>query len=80
MEAPKMQYIDAKYDLLINGEWVPAEGGETFETFNPANGEKLADCANASPADIDRAVAAARAAFPYALVYGILLGIIVFIG
>ena len=56
-----MQYIDAKYDLLINGEWVPAEGGETFETFNPANGEKLADCANASPADIDRAVAAARA-------------------
>ena len=59
-----MQYIDAKYDLLINGEWVPAEGGETFETFNPANGEKLADCANASPADIDRAVAAARAAFP----------------
>ena len=64
MEAPKMQYIDAKYDLLINGEWVPAEGGETFETFNPANGEKLADCANASPADIDRAVAAARAAFP----------------
>lgn len=59
-----MQYIDAKYDLLINGEWVPAEGGETFETFNPANGEKLADCANASPADIDLAVSAARAAFP----------------
>ena len=57
-----MQYIDAKYDLLINGEWVPAEGGETFETFNPANGEKLADCANASPADIDRAVAKAKAA------------------
>ena len=59
-----MSYIDAKYDLLINGEWVPAEGGEMFETFNPATGEKLADCANASPADIDRAVEAARAAFP----------------
>ena len=59
-----MSYIDAKYDLLINGEWEPAEGGETFETFNPATGEKLADCANASPADIDRAVEAARAAFP----------------
>lgn len=59
-----MSYIDAKYDLLINGDWVPAEGGETFETFNPATGEKLADCANASPADIDRAVEAARAAFP----------------
>ena len=59
-----MSYIDAKYDLLINGDWVPAAGGETFETFNPATGEKLADCANASPADIDRAVEAARAAFP----------------
>ena len=59
-----MSYIDAKYDLLINGEWVPAEGNETFETFNPATGDKLADCANASPADIDRAVAAARDAFP----------------
>lgn len=43
---------------------MPAEGNETFETFNPATGEKLADCANASPADIDRAVAAARSAFP----------------
>ena len=59
-----MSYIDAKYDLLINGDWVPAAGGETFETFNPATVEKLADCANASPADIDRAVEAARAAFP----------------
>ena len=59
-----MSYIDAKYDLLINGDWVPAAGGETFEPFNPATGEKLADCANASPADIDRAVEAARAAFP----------------
>ena len=59
-----MSYIDAKYDLLINGDWVPAEGGETFETFNPATVEKLADCANASPADIDRAVEAARAAVP----------------
>lgn len=59
-----MELIDKKYGLFINGEWVDAEGGKTFETFNPATGEKLADCADASPADIDRAVAAARAAFP----------------
>ena len=59
-----MELIDKKYGLFINGEWVDAEGGMTFETFNPATGEKLADCADASPADIDRAVAAARAAFP----------------
>ncbi len=59
-----MNLIDKKYGLFINGEWVDAEGGKTFETFNPATGEKLADCADASPADIDRAVKAAREAFP----------------
>ena len=59
-----MSLIDKKYGLFINGEWVDAEGGKTFETFNPATGEKLADCADASAADIERAVAAARAAFP----------------
>ena len=53
-----------KYGLLINGEWVDAQNGATFETFNPATGEKLADCADASAADVDRAVAAARAAVP----------------
>ena len=53
-----------KNGLLINGEWVDAQNGATFETFNPATGEKLADCADASAADVDRAVAAARAAFP----------------
>ncbi|MBP3437759.1 MAG: aldehyde dehydrogenase family protein [Sutterella sp.] len=53
-----------KFGLLINGEWVDAQNGATFETFNPATGEKLADCADASAADVDRAVAAARAAFP----------------
>ena len=56
--------LDKKYGLFINGEWVDAEGGKTFETFNPATGEKLADCADASAADIERAVQAARAAFP----------------
>ena len=58
------QYIKDRYGLLIGGAWVDAEGGAVFETTNPANGEKLAECANASPADVDRAVAAARAAFP----------------
>src|ERR1700760_1989152 len=47
--------------LLINGEWV--EGSRTFESINPATGEVLAQVAEASPADVDRAVKAARAAF-----------------
>jgi acyl-CoA reductase-like NAD-dependent aldehyde dehydrogenase len=47
--------------LLINGEWV--EAGKTFDTINPATGEVLTQVAEASAADVDRAVAAARAAF-----------------
>lgn len=60
-----MTYEFAKeYSLLIGGQWVPAEGGETFETTNPATGEVLARCANASANDVQKAVDAARAAFP----------------
>ena len=58
------QYIKERYGLLINGEWVKAEGGRTFDTLNPATGEKLATCADASAADVERAVRAARAAQP----------------
>ena len=59
-----MNYIDNAYRLLINGEWVEAENGATFATYNPATGEKLADVADASAADIEKAVQAARAAQP----------------
>lgn len=52
------------YGLLINGEWTAAEGEREFETTNPATGEHLAWCADASAADVDRAVTAAQAAFP----------------
>ncbi|HEY2859959.1 MAG TPA: aldehyde dehydrogenase family protein, partial [Terracidiphilus sp.] len=47
--------------LLINGQWV--EGSKTFDTTNPASGEVLTQLAEASAADVDRAVAAARQAF-----------------
>src|SRR5579884_4172172 len=49
--------------LLINGEWVEAQGGRTFETLNPATGELLTHVASATAADVDRAVQAARKAF-----------------
>ena len=58
------QYLKDRYGLLINGEWVDAENGATFETHNPATGELLALCANASAKDVDRAVKAAAAAQP----------------
>lgn len=46
-----------------DNEWVPAEGGKTFEVVNPATGEKLVDIAHASDSDVDKAVKAAREAF-----------------
>lgn len=55
--------LKENYKLYINGEWVEAEGGKTIATSNPATGEHLANVAEASEADVDKAVAAARAAF-----------------
>src|SRR5919199_1034138 len=52
-----------KYQLFIDGQWVDAESGKTFETPNPATGETLAEVAEADKADIDKAVSAARRAF-----------------
>ena len=49
--------------LWIGNEWADAEGGRTFATVNPATEETIADVAEAGAADVDRAVAAARAAF-----------------
>lgn len=47
--------------LLIDGGW--ADGTRTFDSINPATGEVLTQIAEASPADVDRAVEAARRAF-----------------
>ncbi|MDT7687921.1 MAG: hypothetical protein QOE46_680 [Acidobacteriota bacterium] len=52
-----------KYQLFIDGKWVDAESGKTFETPNPATGATLAEVAEGDKADIDKAVAAARRAF-----------------
>jgi acyl-CoA reductase-like NAD-dependent aldehyde dehydrogenase len=49
--------------LFIGNEWVQPADGATFETLNPATGEKLFDIAKAGVKDVERAVAAARAAF-----------------
>jgi acyl-CoA reductase-like NAD-dependent aldehyde dehydrogenase len=48
---------------LIDGDFVPAKGGATFQTINPANGEVLAEVARGTAEDIDAAVISARRAF-----------------
>src|SRR6266496_743764 len=55
--------LNLKTDLFINGEFVPSISGKRFGTVNPATGEALAEVAEADKEDLERAVAAARAAF-----------------
>lgn len=58
-------FISHPGKLLIDGEWVQAASGKTFDSINPASEEKLAEAAHGEAADIDRAVAAARRAFAW---------------
>ena len=50
-------------NLLIDGALVPAEGGRTFDSINPASEEVIGRSPDATLADADRAIAAARRAF-----------------
>ena len=47
---------------FINGEFTASENGKTFLDINPATGETIAEVAEGGPKEIDRAVAAAKAA------------------
>jgi phenylacetaldehyde dehydrogenase len=49
--------------LFIDGQWVESQGGGTIAVYDPSNGKQIATIADASVADVDRAVAAARRAF-----------------
>ena len=50
------------YPLFIDGRWVEGAAGQTMTSENPATGEIWASFACAAPADVDRAVAAAKRA------------------
>ncbi|HEX2251457.1 MAG TPA: aldehyde dehydrogenase family protein [Gemmatimonadales bacterium] len=52
-----------EFGLFIGGNWKPGSG-ETFETLNPATGKPLARLVQASAAEVDLAVRAARKAQP----------------
>ncbi|MEV5693687.1 aldehyde dehydrogenase family protein [Micromonospora globbae] len=53
----------ARTDFYLDGRWVTASGGETIPVHNPATEEVIAAVPAGTAADVDRAVAAARAAF-----------------
>lgn len=58
---PKQGVLDVK--LFIDGKYVDAVSGKTFDSVNPATGEVIAKVAEADYADVDLAVKAARKAF-----------------
>ena len=62
-ESREIVSIAPEYGLFVGGEFAPAASGKTFATINPATEEPLTKVAWAGPADVDRAVAAARAAY-----------------
>jgi len=49
--------------MYINGEWVKASTRESFEVFNPANGEVVASVPKGNQVDAERATDAAYEAF-----------------
>ncbi len=64
MDLQAKNKLKETYQLFIGGKWVPASDGALYTSVNPANGESLAQCAEATKDDVDRAVKAAWAAFP----------------
>jgi len=52
------------YKMFVDGKWVDASGGGTFEDLNPYTGEVYANVAAGGAEDMRRAVDAAQAAFP----------------
>lgn len=51
------------YRLWINGQWIDSQGGGILEVENPATAEIVDHVVNATAADVDAAVQAAKTAF-----------------
>lgn len=52
-----------KFGLFINNEWVTPKGAKFYPSYNPSNGELLAETTQAEKKDVDAAITAARTAF-----------------
>ncbi|RJS93708.1 aldehyde dehydrogenase family protein [Salinisphaera sp. Q1T1-3] len=63
LEPGVREFIDTPRRMLIGGQWVAAESGQTFDVYNPATDEVIAQAQSAGKADVDKAVKAAQQAF-----------------
>ncbi|HEX7311577.1 MAG TPA: gamma-aminobutyraldehyde dehydrogenase [Gaiellaceae bacterium] len=59
-----MSTTEMTHQVFIGGDWVEAASGETMEVLNPATEEVIARVPRCNAEDVNRAVAAARAALP----------------
>ncbi|HEY7980479.1 MAG TPA: aldehyde dehydrogenase family protein [Candidatus Eremiobacteraceae bacterium] len=62
-EARDYLAIKPRYDLFIGGKWSPPKTGRRIATLDPSTEERLAEVADGSAADVDRAVRSARNAY-----------------
>src|SRR5258708_24890748 len=63
MTASRPTYLKEHNKLYLNGEWVQPAGSDTLDVINSTTEEVMGRIPEGTPEDIDRAVAAARAAF-----------------
>ncbi len=56
--------FDKAYNLYIDGKWVPASNGGTFEVRSLTIGGHLVDCAEAIEKEMDTTIKATRIVFP----------------
>jgi acyl-CoA reductase-like NAD-dependent aldehyde dehydrogenase len=63
LSEPARSYAAGPHRLLIGAERLDAADGRAFETLDPATERPIAEVEHAGPADVDRAVRAAREAF-----------------
>ncbi len=63
LEATVQDFIRSPRKMLIGGQWVAADSGETFEIYNPSTDEVIGHAQSAGKSDVDKAVKAARKAF-----------------
>src|SRR5215467_10772123 len=51
------------YSMFINGDWVASTSSKTFPVYDPSTEEVIAQVPDGNAEDVNRAVAAAKAAF-----------------
>ncbi len=61
--SPRQAFLAQTKRMLIDGQWISAASGETFDVYDPARGEVIDRVPAGDAHDVDLAVAAARRAF-----------------